>query len=151
MDNEPSQLALTGPYLKAAMFCESAIEGKDGTLSLIRVIDRLTTTAAGKDAPIDMPPVNHVMTAVLMLISGQALGRHDLRITSEGPSGETKEIWSGTMQMEGGHKGQNLLLNLNMQFQHEGVYWFTVTIDDRPITKMPFQVMYMRVSGGITP
>ena len=38
---------LGGPYLHAAHFCEKLLTEKDGVLSAIRIIDRITVTASG--------------------------------------------------------------------------------------------------------
>lgn len=43
-----------GPYIQMAAFCQQVIEDKTGVLSLIHVIDTLTHTAAGPDAPDEM-------------------------------------------------------------------------------------------------
>ncbi|MGH9740926.1 MAG: hypothetical protein ACRD51_01105, partial [Candidatus Acidiferrum sp.] len=44
-----------GPYLQMACFCEKVLNEKDGVLSIIRVIDRLTVNASGPDSPEQMP------------------------------------------------------------------------------------------------
>lgn len=137
-----------GPYLKAALFCESVIEEKDGVLSFIRVIDRLTTTAVGPEAPADMPTIRRQMKAVLMLVSGRATGREDVKLEVEEPSGTKRQLWAGTIQMEGNDRGQNLILDFGMEFKDEGLYWFDVLVGDQPLTRMPFRIIYARLSHG---
>jgi len=137
-----------GPYLKAAVFCDRVIEGKDNVLSLIRVVDRLMTTAAGANPPKDMPTASFQMSVVIMLISGKARGRHDVRIEREAPNGERKKIWEGSVQLEGENKGHNLNLGLSETFEYEGVYWYDIFVEDELLTRSPFQVGYVRVSAG---
>ena len=137
-----------GPYVKAAAFCDRVIEGKDGVLSLIRVIDRLTTTAAGADTPKDMPPANFPVSAVVMLISGRARGRHELRVDREAPDGTRKPVWSGSLLLEGDYKGNNVVLNLSETFELEGTYWYDIFVEEELLTRMPFQVTYVRLSAG---
>lgn len=137
-----------GPYIKVAAFCDRAIEGKDGAISLIRVIDRLITTAAGSETPKNMQPVAFQMAAVVMFVSGQALGRHEVKIEKVGPDGFRKPVWSGSILMEGDYKGQNIVLNLNELFELEGTYWYDVFLEEHLMTRMPFQVTYMRLSAG---
>lgn len=140
-----------GPYVKAALFCERVIEGKDNVLSLVRVIDRLTTTAAGADPPKEMPQTNFGSTLVLAFVAGRARGRKEVRIERESPDGQRKQVWQGSVLMEGEYKANNVLLNLNETFELEGVYWYDISIDDELVTRMPFQVSYVRLSGGIGP
>ncbi len=141
----PPQL---GPYLKAALFCDQVIEGKDGVLSLIRVVDRLTTVASGPGAPKDMTPVTHPLLAVIMLSSGSARGPEEVRLEMERPDGQRKDVWTGTVHMEGEDKGQNLVLNFPTTFELAGLYWFNLYMGDHLLTKMPFRLMYTRFSSG---
>ena len=138
-----------GPYLKAAVFCDSVIEGKDGVLSLIRIIDRLTTTASGPGAPEEMPPVANQMKAALMLVSGRATGSQEVKLVVEEPSGMRKELWAGTVHLEGNDRGQNLIMNFGMEFRTEGLYWFDVLLGDDLLTRMPFRIIYARLSHGL--
>ena len=137
-----------GPYIKAAMFVNQVIEGKDNVLTLVRVIDRLTTTASGPSAPSEMPPASFPMHAVIMLVAGKARGRHQVKIIREAPNSERREIWTGGINLEGENKGHNLNLGLNETFALEGVYWYDVFIDDVLMTRMPFQVIYQPISTG---
>ncbi len=138
----------SGPFLKTAAFCESVIEGKDGVLSLIRVIDRLTITAAGTDAPSEMPPVDHVLTLVLMLVSGAARGNHEVAISVEPPGGGIRPVWSTTVLMEGEDRGANLVNPIEMRFESQGLYWFHVSLDGAALTSLPYRVIYQRVVPG---
>lgn len=134
-----------GPYIQVAAFCEMLLVEKDGVHSLIRIIDTLTHTAAGPDAPPQMPPVPHTMKLVIILKSGKAKGRHELRIIPELPSGETKPPFQVSVQMEGEERGQAIAVDMLFTFTIEGLYWFNVYFDDGLLTRMPFRVKYMRL------
>lgn len=136
----------TGPYLKMACFCERLLREADGVATVVRVIDRLTHTAAGPDAPAEMPPVTFEMKLVIMLISGAALGRHELKIERELPSGISEKPLALTVQMEGRDRGANVVMDVKTTFTIEGLYWFNIYLDDALLTKMPFRVQYQRVS-----
>ncbi len=41
----------SGPYLIAALLCEKVLQEKDGIISVIRMIDRITLTVNALDAP----------------------------------------------------------------------------------------------------
>lgn len=135
-----------GPYVQAACFCDSVIEDKSGTLSLIRIIDTLTSTRRGEDPPLDMPELNATITMVLMLKSGMARGRGEISIKIEEPSGIKSDGPSMSVQFSGEEKGHNHVTNLNLTFKQEGVYWFWIYLDDTLLTKMPFKIAYNRIA-----
>ena len=136
----------TGPYLKMACFCEGVLRETDGVVSMIRVIDRLIHTESKPDAPPEMPLVTYKMKLVIMLIPGKALGRHELKVERELPSGIRDKPIALTVQMEGGNRGANMVMDTEMTFPLEGLYWFNVYLDDVLLTRMPFQALYQRIS-----
>lgn len=140
-----------GPYIQAACFCNMAIRDDSGTLSLIRIVDTLTHTAGGPSPPEEMPPVPHAFTLALMLKSGRARGRHNLKIIPELPSGETETPIDVTVHFEGEEKGHNLVTQLQFVFTQEGLYWFNVYLDDQKLTAIPFRVKYSRMVTGAPP
>ncbi len=133
-----------GPYIQLAAFCDLVIEGKDGTLSLIRVTDRLMHQAVGTGAPEQMPQVPYIMTAVIALKSGQARGGHAVKIVIEKPSGLRQDGPTVTAMLEGEDRGQNLILKFQMVFEEQGMYWFDVLVNNRLVTRMPWRVIYSR-------
>jgi len=138
----------SGPFLKAAAFCDSVIEGKDGVLSLIRIVDRLIITAAGREAPGDIPPTDHALTLVLMLVSGTARGSHEVAITIERPGGTTDHVWSTDVLLEGEDRGANIVAQIPIRFEAQGLYWFHVRLDGEHLTSLPFRLLYRRVVPG---
>ena len=137
-----------GPYVQAACFCEMVIEDKANVLSLIRIIDTFTQTAMGNPPPENMPPVTLNFKLVLMLKSGTARGRYDLKIVPEFPDGSAKTPIITTAHFEGEEKGHNQVANLTFTFPLEGLYWFDVFIGDNKITSLPIRVKYDRVVVG---
>ena len=140
-----------GPYLQIACFCEKVIEDKRGVLSIIGIIDTLTTEAAGPEAPEEMPPVTRQLNLVLALKSGTARGRYQIKITPELPSGLCLDPVILTAHMEGGERGTNIIANMSFTFSLEGLYWFIIHLDDKVLTKMPFRVKYSRSIVGRPP
>ena len=139
-----------GPYLKMAVMCERALQEKDGAISIIRVVDRLTQVASGPSAPEEMPTLGGRLTAAIMLTAGSARGSSQLRIDVELPSGITRQVASASVLLEGEDRGINVLMNLALTFSTQGLYWFNLYLDDRFLTRMPLRVVYRRVSqtGG---
>lgn len=137
-----------GPYLQIAAFCDQVIEGKDGVLSLIRVIDTLTHTEPGPEPPLEMPPLPWKMVLVLVLKAGSARGRHEIKVVPGLPSGETKIPIEMSVHLEGEERGARMIINVNFTFTLEGLYWFSVYFDDTLLTRLPFRVKYVRVVTG---
>jgi hypothetical protein len=137
----------TGPYVQAACFCERALEEKDGVLTLIRIVDRVTHTVAGAEAPREMPPFTYPIMAVIMLKAGQARGRHELSILRQLPSG-VKDTEGPTFPvfLESEDRGHNVVLRMEMVFEQEGVYWFEVLLDGELLTRMPLRAVYSRLT-----
>ena len=128
-----------------AGLCEQVIEDKTGALSLIRIIDTITHTEARPDAPVEMPPVTYPMKMVIMLKSGRARGRHELKMVPELPSGEVKPAFTRSVQMEGEERGFNNIVNMVFTFTMEGLYWFNVYLDDSLLTRIPLRIKYNRI------
>ncbi len=141
----------TGPYIQVAAFCDSVLEDKTGALSLIRVVDRLTHSVPGPDAPLEMPEVRRPMKLVIMLKSGQARGRHELKVQPELPSGEMKDPMLLSVHFEGEERGKNIIMDMQFPFTMEGLYWFHLYLNDTLITKVPFRVQYQRIVTGHSP
>lgn len=142
-----------GPYLQTAVFCEKVLQEKDGVLSLIRIIDRLTHAEAGPSPPEIMPKFVYNLMAVLTLKSGNATGSIQIRVELEKPSGLKQELGTHTLLMEGQDRGQNSIMNLGVEFTEQGLYWFNIyvqNIDSKEyslLTRMPFRVVYLRVTA----
>jgi hypothetical protein len=134
-----------GPYLTTATFCEQVLQETSGVLSLIRIVDRMTITASGPDAPEEMPPAQLNWTLVVTLKSGDARGSHPVKIVPQLPSGETRSPVTLSVHLEGDNKGQNLISRMNMRLEIPGIYWFHIYLDDQLITKVPLEVIYSRI------
>lgn len=135
-------MAKDGPFLAAAFFCESILEDKDGALSAIRIVDRVTQTATGPGAPKDMPPLTIQLWMLIALRSGEARGRRTISIRPEGPSGQQAPPIELPIQFEGEERGQNFRTQLGFVAEHEGLYWFDVLLEDERLTRVPLRVTY---------
>jgi hypothetical protein len=134
----------TGPYLKAAAICSDVIEGKDGVLSLIRIVDRAIISAAGPGAPEEMPALPQSLKLVLMLTSGRARGTQPAKVLLENPPGIIEDIWGGTLFFEGEDRGVNCIIEMQVAFPIQGLYWFHVMLADSLLTKLPYRLIYDR-------
>lgn len=149
--SEPTPAAAPpgGPYLQMAFFCEKILNEADGVKSFIRVVDRLTTTAAGPGAPAQMPPTTYTPFLAIGIKSGGARGSHEIRLFREPPSGirDTDPLLSLTALFEGEERGQGIIGPVTMKLEQEGLYWFDLYVDDTLMTRIPFRVIYQRASA----
>jgi hypothetical protein len=140
----------TGPFLQVAAFCERVLTEQDGPLSLIRVIDQVTQTATGTDVSDQMPPfVLRDLKLVVVLKSGEARGRYAIKVRPEDPSGMQLPMFETPIQLIGAtNSGVNVITDVQIAIQHEGVYWFDVFFapgggaDDWLLTRIPLEVLY---------
>ena len=138
----------TGPYLSAAVLCQSVLEEKDGVVTLVRLIDRLLIASQGPEAPPTLPPTSINLTAVIWLRSGEARGSHTLKLRPELPSGQSLDAAQVTVHLEGEERGARSVINVNLVAEQEGLYWFDVLFDDTLLTRIPFRVIYQRLTAG---
>jgi len=134
-----------GPYLQVAVICEKTLEEKDGVISIIRIVDRITVTHMTPDSPEKMPEIPISYTLVISLNSGGFKGKKELRIVLKEPNGKEREgrkIFYLPITFEGDGKGNNVILNNVMQTKGEGVYWFEIFLDDNFYAKTPLRIDY---------
>lgn len=140
-----------GPFLQAALFCEKVLQEKDNVVSAIRIVDRLISSAVGVDAPERMPPIQWNITMFIALKSGFAKGSFNVRVTGTTPSGRPMPSASLPVLLEGDDRGANIIGNMTINFQEEGLYWFDVYFEGRQLTRMPLRVVYQRMALGAQP
>jgi len=131
-----------GPFVQVACFCETVIEAKDGTFSAIRIIDTVTHTQSGPEPPESMPPFPMTMLLLLMLKSGNVLGRRTVQVRPSKPNGEALPTISLPAHFEGDEKGVAIQARFQMQFDLEGLYEFGVYVDGEKLTSVPLRVRY---------
>ncbi len=79
-----------------------------------------------------------------MLVSGRARGTQSVRVILETPAGEANDVWAGTVFFEGEDRGANCIINVQVAFPLEGLYWFQVWLADGFLTKLPYRLIYDR-------
>lgn len=135
----------SGPYLAAAVLCERVLQEKDEVISIIRMIDRLTVTVNAAGSPETMPPAAVNFTVLIALKSGSARGRMTVKWRTETPSGLKLPDQLFPVFFEGEDRGVNLVINLNMIAEQEGLYWFDVLLDEQLLTRIPLRILYQRI------
>ncbi len=139
----------SGPYLVAALLCEKVIQEKDETVSIIRIVDRVTLTIPASGTPENLPPLPLNLSLFLSFKSGSARGRNSIKLKIEAPSGFQLPEQLLPVLFEGEDRGVNLILALNMVVDQEGVYWFNILLEEEHITRIPLRILYQRVGQSI--
>jgi len=134
-----------GPFLTAALFCERVLQEKDGVLSAIRIIDRLTHTRTGPDAPDAMPAFQVQISILTAFKSGDVKGKQELIIKGTSPSGKALPVISVPLLFEGGERGTNVNIGYAFQAEEEGLYWFDVTLNGTIYTRIPLRIIYQKI------
>jgi len=125
------------PYVTAAFLCERILQEKDDVISALRIIDRLQYRLEG--APQDTKPMLNLQ-ALIMFKSGPVTGEHDVKIIVENPRGDRKEVYALKVVLNGKDHGQNIIMNMGLGVEHDGLYWFDVVFDADVLTRIPLTV-----------
>lgn len=136
-----------GPYVQIAAFCEQVIEDRTGTLSLIRVVDRITVThvSVGDKSVPDPEPKRQELTLVVVLKPGTAIGTYPMTIQREEPSGViSSPLVEFTVHFEGADRGANVLIPLEISTASQGLTWYHIRIDGKLVSKVPMSVITQR-------
>lgn len=135
------------PYLNAALICDKVLQEQDGTLSVIRLVDRvqvqtLTAGTAPPDSPkTDVGGVLVQITALVSLKKGKSDGKFTLSIGAVSPSQKITSLFEGALEMIGGEdRGQNVVVPLMIATQDFGLHWFEVRLDGQLLTRMPLVI-----------
>lgn len=112
-------------------------------MSIINIIDTINHQITGPDAPDVMPPLTAQFIVVVMMKSGKARGRHNLRIVPEQPNGVAEKVINQPIILDGEEKGINLYINVTLSFPLEGLYWFEVFVDEELMTSIPLRINYL--------
>jgi len=130
------------PSLRISVLCEKVLEEKDGSLSLIRLIDRLVITAEGTDVPKKLPTGQIALTALMSWING--LGNYEARIRIDFPDGNSFDSPTLPFYLDSLDKVHNQIVRLVIPVKCQGVYWFNFMLGDEIKSKIPLRVIYQR-------
>ncbi len=124
------------PYLGAALLCENVIEEKNGALTLVRITDRLEYEMEG--VPQGSSPVI-VIRGLIAIRSGPVQGEFSLEIRPLRPNGQPKgpPLKIPPVKLLGGDHGANIILNMQLMIEEEGLHWFDVYFEDELLTRIP--------------
>ena len=144
-----------GPYLNMAFICERVLQERDGVISAIRIIDRLTHAIPGGDVDV-MAPFPYQFTLLLGFKSGEALGNYQISIQPIRPEGNEKmaaAVYTVNFETPA-DRGVGICANMQIQFDVPGLWWFDVYLTElsglkliRRVTRIPLRIVYLPQSA----
>ncbi len=132
------------PHLAAALFCEKVLEDKDGVLSAVRIVDKIIMQSVAAVPPEAPKPVV-ALTALIVFRAIGLKGKRRIRVTGEDPTG-TRLMNEITVPgvFKGPRSNFNLRANMVIPVDREGIYWFTVYLENRIVARMPLEVEFQK-------
>jgi hypothetical protein len=127
------------PHLLVAVLCEKVLQEKDETLTIVRIVDRLQYRIEGSGLPAGTTPMISIK-GLIALRSGPVTGEHPIKIVGEKPDGTRKDLYTAGVNFLGKDHGQNIILDMGIGIDQDGLYWFDVFFDDELLTRIPLIV-----------
>jgi hypothetical protein len=129
------------PYLAAALLCDRVLEGKDGSLTLVRIVDRVELQYPKGGLPEGVRPQLQI-SGLVSIKSGPLKGDFALTINLVRPTGDVSEnTLSWPVKLLGEDQGQNLVLSMTLILKEEGLHWFDVFFEGELLTRIPLMVV----------
>jgi hypothetical protein len=144
-----------GPFLAAAVFCDSVVRDDGGAMTAVRIIDHVTITIP-TDAPPDVPSEeNRLIAQVEGLVAfkkGSAGRRHKVKLVMHSPSGKSQVMNEQEADFKDEeHGGFSLRLKTMIAISEGGLFWMDVRLDGKLMTRMPLRITVNRAEVGVKP
>lgn len=134
-----------GPFLAAAVFCESITQDRADIVSVIKIHDGIVALLpSDAELPTKEKPLHLLKHMLIALKSGDSPGTHKLKIQARNPDGTlgkptTPEEQDFTLPDEP-HGGVNITTNIALSLYRSGVFWFDIIVDGKLMTSIPLLV-----------
>ena len=132
-----------GPYLDTACFCEQVVQEKDGTYSIIRLVNRITFWSS------DVQPGIKLIMPLSLFISfkaGNVNGERELFLFQTTPSGKRGLMeyeWPLAITFQGDDTGKVVVVpGLIVRFESNGTYWIDIQLGKKIYTRLPLTISH---------
>lgn len=133
-----------GPYIAAAFFCEKILTERDGVISAIRIIDRLTFNIQPGSGSSPKP---YSFNLFISLKTGERPGVTKIRIEGRKPNPPHLPNVEKTIHLDqAASSGANLHIGITVDFDQPGVWWFWVYVNEHERTRVPLEVIWLPLS-----
>jgi hypothetical protein len=131
----------TGPYLSAALIAERVLIEHDQTQTFVRVIDKCGISADAiknlKDNELSFAP----MAIALVFKAGGYQGKSHVLVIQGGPSGKSRPLGIVEINFDGTlGRSYSVLVPVVIAWERDGFYWFDIQLDNKFVTRIPFEV-----------
>jgi hypothetical protein len=136
-----------GPYVAAAVFCQTVMGDPEGRMTPTNIFDTLGVLVPSFVHPSKKEPIRLQLYAFVSFRSGDASGDHSFYIEVESPSGKRQKKEERKITLtEGAQGGFNISLKIDLAVVKGGLFWSDVFIDDKLMTRMPLFINVTRDS-----
>lgn len=130
------------PKVAVAVMCERVLQENDGVMSLIRIIDKATVNRPKIDKRNPVLDTN----VFLSFRADGFVGKKRLSMRGFNPDGkpwkappvEAEIEWTGPDHIT------NVTVRLRLTIQSEGLYCIQVTLNDKPVSRIPLTVVWTK-------
>ena len=129
------------PQVAVAAFCERVLQEIDGTLSAIRIIDRVTADLSSVSAT-QIPGAQITILIALKYAGGDRKG--SVQVVANAPSGRRLAGDKVPIEFRGDQTGANVVINTMLALSESGLHWFDVQFEGDTLTRMPLDVILLR-------
>lgn len=133
-----------GPFIRTAVICEKVLVEGDGVRSLVRMLDTIIITGEAHS----LPPGLLKFFMIVEFKSGDAKGKKTVSIRCSSPSGDASFSSDNDVDFQGGEQGPLVQAEVLFGLKESGIYWFSVLLDKRLITKIPLKISYQRAQSA---
>jgi hypothetical protein len=126
-----------GPWLAAAVFCESVIEDHNGARSLIRLHHGGEFFDAQKSAAYAEPVL------FLSFIGGKRRGRFSVEIVGRVPGRSPRQVAVIQFALDGPGSGHDAYALVHIAADVEGIAWFDILLDGRLLTRVAYRILHI--------
>ena len=136
---------LAGPYVRAALLCDQVIEGKDGTNTIVRMIDRFTPPSY-REVEIEpgrFEPRLQIRASLFVSFTGiPASAPKPISFAMRGETAKQVELdLIADFEPSASLDAINVIAQLVLSFDVGGRYWIDVSWDGRALTSIPFELV----------
>jgi hypothetical protein len=126
-----------GIYTSAFLCAQTIQDKKDDVLTAIRLVDNFTITLPSGAAPLTFH--SPVQTKLIIIFKTEKLERFKATVALRKPNGESQPTSFDTTS-EPGIAGRVLLIDVIMNSNEPGDYWFDISVDDVIATRVPLKI-----------
>jgi hypothetical protein len=126
-----------GIYTSAFLCAQTIQDKKDDVLTAIRLVDNFTVTLPSGPAPLTFNPP--VQTKLVIIFKTEKFERFKATIALRKPNGESQPTSFDTTS-EPGIAGRVLLIDVILNSNEPGDYWFDILVDDAVATRVPLNI-----------